>query len=61
MSLEFNWEPGERSSFFFLDVMTWAADGHRSRRGNPGGGDDSSEVLPLLCLSANCRRPGGTE
>lgn len=36
--------------------MTWAADGRRRRRGNPGAWDDSSEVLRFLCLSANCRR-----
>lgn len=42
--------------FFFLYVMTWAADGRRRRRGNPGAWDDSSEVLRFLCLSANCRR-----
>lgn len=46
----------EKFLFFFWYVMTWAADGRRRRRGNPGAGDDSSEVLRFLCLSANCRR-----
>lgn len=60
MSLDFNLEPGEGSSIFFLYVMTWAANGRRRRRGNPAGGMTVVKSCPF-CLSANCRRPGGTE
>lgn len=65
MSLDFNWDPGEKSSIF-LWIIIQAADGLKKEEERECGWGvtekgDRSEVLPLLCLSADCRRPGGTE